>query len=107
MGCLSVSFQDTVQHAMGLGYRERWTAELRCQPGWRYTLALDGIHAEVPTLGLQIAQNRSHLQTLGPKVGTIYVLGALRLGESILRFCTISYLNGLLGLQILADKLGS
>ena len=28
-------------------------------------------------LGLQIAQNRSYLCTLGPKVGIIYILGAL------------------------------
>ena len=29
------------------------------------------------TLGLQIPQSRSYVHTLGPKVGTIYVLGAL------------------------------
>ena len=29
------------------------------------------------TLGLQIAQSRSYLDTSGPKVGIIYVLGAL------------------------------
>ena len=32
------------------------------------------------TLRLQIAQSRSYLHTLGPKVGTIYILGALGLG---------------------------
>ena len=31
-------------------------------------------------LGLQIAQSRSYLYTLGPKVGSIYILGALGLG---------------------------
>ena len=29
------------------------------------------------SLGLQIAQSRSYLQTLHPKVGTIFILGAL------------------------------
>ena len=29
------------------------------------------------TLGLQIAQSRSYLHTLGPKVGIIYIHGAL------------------------------
>ena len=29
------------------------------------------------SLGLQIAQSRSYLYTLGPKVGSIYILGAL------------------------------
>ena len=29
------------------------------------------------TLGLQIVQSRSYLYTLGPKVGIIYILGAL------------------------------
>ena len=28
------------------------------------------------SLGLQIAQNRSNLYTLGPKVGIVYILGA-------------------------------
>ena len=32
-----------------------------------------------PTLGLHIAQSRSCLCTLGPKVGMIYILGALGL----------------------------
>ena len=32
------------------------------------------------TLVLQIAQSRSYLETLGPKVGTICILGALGLG---------------------------
>ena len=36
----------------------------------------------VSTLGLQIAQQRAHLCTLGPKVGTIYILGALGLKAS-------------------------
>ena len=32
------------------------------------------------TLGLQIAQSRSYLQTLSPKVGTICILGTLGIG---------------------------
>ena len=32
------------------------------------------------TLRLQIAQSRSYLYTLGPKVGIMYILGALRIG---------------------------
>ena len=32
-------------------------------------------HARILTLGLQIAQSRSYLCTLGPEVGAIYVLG--------------------------------
>ena len=32
------------------------------------------------SLGLQIAQNRSYLYTLGPKVGIIYILGDLGYG---------------------------
>ena len=36
--------------------------------------------SETPlTLGLQIAQSRSYLCTVGPKVGIIYVLGLLGL----------------------------
>ena len=35
--------------------------------------------ASTLTLGLQIAQSRSYLYTLGPKVGIIYILGALGL----------------------------
>ena len=31
----------------------------------------------IVSLGLQIAQSRSYLHTLGPKVGIIYILGAL------------------------------
>ena len=31
-------------------------------------------------LGLQIAQNRSYLHTLGPKVGLVYILGAIGFG---------------------------
>ena len=33
------------------------------------------------TLGLQITQNRSCLCTLGPKLGTVYILGVLGLGK--------------------------
>ena len=33
--------------------------------------------ARLGTLGLQIAQSRSYLCTLGPKVSIIYILGAL------------------------------
>ena len=30
----------------------------------------------IPTLGLQIAQSRPYLHTLGPKVGIAYIIGA-------------------------------
>ena len=32
---------------------------------------------EAFSLGLQIAQSRSYMYTLGPKVGIVYILGAL------------------------------
>ena len=35
-----------------------------------------GHYLLTPTLVLQIAQTRSYLHILGPKVGTIYILGA-------------------------------
>ena len=36
------------------------------------------------SFGLQIAQSRSYLHTLAPKVGTIYILGALGFGQKAL-----------------------
>ena len=33
------------------------------------------------TLRLQVAQSRAYLHTLGPKVGIIYILGALLIGS--------------------------
>ena len=41
------------------------------------------------TLGLQIAQSRSHLRTLGPKIGIICILGAL--GLLLLLHMTCNY----------------
>ena len=37
------------------------------------------------TLGLQIAQSRSYLYTLGPEVGNIYILGALGIRKKELK----------------------
>ena len=39
--------------------------------------ASDGKASQVYTLGLQIAQSRPYLHTLGLKVGMIYIHGAL------------------------------
>ena len=35
------------------------------------------LYSQSTSLGLQIAQSRSYLHTLGPKVGMIYILGAI------------------------------
>ena len=40
------------------------------------------------TLGLQTAQSRSYLYTLGPKVGTIYVLEALGIAHTFVKALT-------------------
>ena len=40
-------------------------------------LDLGDVQAASPALVLQIAQSRLHLRTLGPEVGSVYILGAL------------------------------
>ena len=43
------------------------------------------------TLGLQVAQSRPYLHTLGPKVGIIHINGALELGSSLMSFsCNVA-----------------
>ena len=67
----------------GLYYRILWVPSQRQGSASRAAVAMSFLHfilysvPQPPTLGLQIAPSRSYLHTLGPKVGIIYVLGAL------------------------------
>ena len=53
---------------------------------------------DLHSLGLQIAQTRPYLHTLGPKVGIIYIHGAL----GIVPVVGVLYLHGAPGLRCYA-----